>query len=125
MTLCGVLKDIMLVCASVIIWRSAVTLIQIFGYTIALGGIVYFRLGAEGVKNMVNDGSRKWAEYGNSRPAQRKIVTFGAVLLVVFILLTAMAPTVGYDPSKAVSGAVSDSKSWWDKTLGTTAANGN
>lgn len=50
LTLCGVLKDILLVCASVLIWGTPVTAIQLVGYSIALSGLVYFKLGGEKIR---------------------------------------------------------------------------
>jgi len=43
LTLAGVLKDILLIMGSVIIFGSLITPIQIFGYSIALGGLVFFK----------------------------------------------------------------------------------
>ncbi|QKX54341.1 uncharacterized protein TRUGW13939_01427, partial [Talaromyces rugulosus] len=53
MTLSGVLKDILLVVASLIIFRDPVTMTQVFGYGIALMGLIYYRLGAEGVSDLL------------------------------------------------------------------------
>ncbi|TAQ90641.1 hypothetical protein B7494_g1061 [Chlorociboria aeruginascens] len=50
MTLCGVLKNILLVVASVLIWGTVVTRLQVVGYGIALGGLVYYAVGYEGIK---------------------------------------------------------------------------
>ena len=47
LTLCGVLKDILLVCASMMIWGNPVTALQFFGYGIALSGLLYYKLGAD------------------------------------------------------------------------------
>ncbi|PWW73073.1 TPT-domain-containing protein [Tuber magnatum] len=47
LTLCGVLKDILLVCASMIIWGNPVTILQFFGYSIAISGLLYYKMGAE------------------------------------------------------------------------------
>ncbi|KAB2579607.1 hypothetical protein BFW01_g4925 [Lasiodiplodia theobromae] len=47
LTLCGVLKDILLVVASVVIFWDPVTGTQIFGYGIALAGLMYYKLGPE------------------------------------------------------------------------------
>lgn len=49
MTLSGVLKDILLVVASLIIFRDPITMTQVFGYGIALVGLIYYRLGVEGL----------------------------------------------------------------------------
>lgn len=97
MTLCGVLKDILLVCASIAIFGSPVTPLQFFGYSIALGGMVYYKLGADGIKSFFTEMNRQWAEYGAKHPAQRKIVTFFIVLFVIVLVLGGLAPTVGYD----------------------------
>lgn len=53
MTLSGVLKDIFLVVASLIIFRDPVTTTQVFGYGIALMGLIYYRLGAEGLGDLL------------------------------------------------------------------------
>jgi len=53
LTLSGVLKDILLVVASVVIWHSPLTILQIFGYSIAVGGLVLYKLGANKLKEAV------------------------------------------------------------------------
>ncbi|KAK3398996.1 triose-phosphate transporter family-domain-containing protein [Sordaria brevicollis] len=47
MTLTGILKNILLVGASVVIWQTSITPMQFFGYAIALGGLVYYSLGRD------------------------------------------------------------------------------
>lgn len=49
MTLCGVLKNILLVVASVLIWGTIITGLQVFGYGIATAGLIYYGVGYEGV----------------------------------------------------------------------------
>jgi hypothetical protein len=49
MTLCGVLKNILLVIASVAIWGTIITWLQVLGYGIATAGLVYYGVGYEGV----------------------------------------------------------------------------
>ncbi|CAG8972082.1 hypothetical protein HYALB_00004948 [Hymenoscyphus albidus] len=49
MTLCGVLKNILLVVASILIWATIITPIQFFGYSIALCGLVYYGVGYDGI----------------------------------------------------------------------------
>ena len=58
----------MLVVASMAIWGTQVSGLQFFGYSIALCGMVYYKLGAETLKNYAGEASRQWAEFGNSRP---------------------------------------------------------
>ena len=97
MTLCGVLKDILLVFASIAIWGTPISGLQAFGYSIALGGLVYYKLGAATIKAQFSDVGRLWAEFGSNRPALRKVIVFGGVLMIFFIVLGGLAPTVGYD----------------------------
>lgn len=109
LTLCGVLKDIFLVFASIAIWGTPVSGLQYFGYSIALCGLVYYKLGGEVLKAQLGEINRTWAEYGVRRPAARKAIVFGVVLLLVFLVLGGIAPRVGYG---SLSGIIADS----DKT---------
>jgi hypothetical protein len=93
LTLCGVLKDIMLVVASMLIWGTPVSALQFFGYSIALSGMLYYKLGAEQLKGYASRLGRSWSELGVQRPALRKFVVFLAILLTIFILLGGLAPT--------------------------------
>ncbi|ERS96280.1 uncharacterized protein SPSK_01726 [Sporothrix schenckii 1099-18] len=93
LTLCGVLKDILLVAASMLIWGTPVTGLQFFGYGIALCGMVYFKLGYDTLKNYAAEGGRKWAEFGATRPALRKIIIGGTVLAAVFLVFTWASPS--------------------------------
>jgi drug/metabolite transporter (DMT)-like permease len=43
LTLAGVFKDILLITGSVLIFGSQVTPLQVFGYSIALGGLIFFK----------------------------------------------------------------------------------
>ncbi|KAI2631989.1 TPT-domain-containing protein [Hypoxylon sp. NC1633] len=107
MTLCGVLKDVLLVIASMLIWGTPVSSLQAFGYTIALGGMIYYKLGFDALKGYAGEAGRQWAEFGAARPALRKVAVIGAVLLFVFILFGGLAPTYApdYDPSQYLAGA--------------------
>ena len=96
MTLCGVLKDILLVFASVVM-GTTVSGLQYFGYGIALCGLIYFKLGADMIKAQFSEANRQWAEYGAKRPAMRKVIVFGIILIVVSALLGGIAPSAGYD----------------------------
>ena len=116
MTLCGVLKDILLVFASIMIWGTPVSALQYFGYSIALGGMIYYKLGADSIKSFISELGRQWGEYGAKHPAQRKVVVFGLVILIIFVILGGLAPTVGYDPTQIVK----DGTKWWTSSEGTT-----
>lgn len=103
MTLCGVLKDIILVGASIAIWGTPVSALQYFGYSIALCGLVYYKLGGATIKAQFSEMSRAWAEYGAKHPALRKLIVFGSIVVLLFILLGGLAPTVGYDSTYLTS----------------------
>ena len=107
MTLSGVLKDILLVGASIFIFRDPVSGLQAFGYTIALIGLVYYKLGADQLKGYVGQGQRAWADYGVQHPALRRVIVFGLVLTTLFILLGGLsvggALPDGYDPAPYVN----------------------
>ncbi|SMQ51494.1 unnamed protein product [Zymoseptoria tritici ST99CH_1A5] len=87
MTLSGVLKDILLVLASMLIFRDPVAPLQFFGYSIALGGLVYYKLGGEKLREHMGGLQRSWAEYGVQHPAARKIIVFIGVMVTLGLLL--------------------------------------
>lgn len=74
------------------LFRDPVTLLQAFGYSIALGGLVWYKLGGEKLKEFLGQGSMKWAEFGQTRPALRKLMVFGAVIASVFMILSSLGP---------------------------------
>ncbi|KPM45027.1 hypothetical protein AK830_g1566 [Neonectria ditissima] len=102
LTLCGVLKDIMLVAASMAIWGTQVSGLQFFGYSIALGGMVYYKLGYEQIKGHLSDANRQWAEFGARKPVLRKLTIIVATAFLIFTLFGGLAPSYApeYDPSK-------------------------
>lgn len=83
------------------IWGTPVSGLQFFGYSIALGGLLYYRLGTEKLKDYGGRAARSWAEYGVQHPAMRKMLVFGLMLLTVFILLGGLAPTLAPAASHA------------------------
>jgi hypothetical protein len=79
------------------IWGTPVTALQFFGYSIALGGLVYYKLGADQIKDYAGKASLSWAEYGRTNPAMRKAIVFGAGLLFIFLLVGGLAPSYAGD----------------------------
>lgn len=104
MTLCGVLKDILLVAASMAIWHNPVTFTQFFGYGIALIGLVYYKLGGDKMREYTGQANRAWAEYGASHPGQRKLVVIGAAVLIFFLLAGSMAPSYAAGSYESMKG---------------------
>ena len=43
LTLAGVFKDILLISGSVLLWGTPITPLQVFGYSIALGGLILYK----------------------------------------------------------------------------------
>lgn len=83
----GILKDILLVVASMMIFLDPVTLQQFFGYAIALGGLVYYKLGAEKMRSLTTDVRLQVGEYKRDNPAKVKGLALGAVAAVVLFVL--------------------------------------
>lgn len=104
LTLCGVLKDILLVGLSMLIWGAPVSGTQFFGYGIALAGMMYYKLGADQIKQYVAHGGRSWQEFGQNRPAMRKALIFGIVLFTMFVLLGGLAPAYAPDQTNKLKG---------------------
>ncbi|KAF2203916.1 TPT-domain-containing protein [Delitschia confertaspora ATCC 74209] len=88
LTLCGVLKDILLVCLSMLLFKDPVSLLQAFGYSIALGGMLYYKLGADEIKRYLTEGRMKWAEFGSTQPVARKLTVFGVILFCIILFGT-------------------------------------
>lgn len=90
------LKDILLVVASIAIWNTPISGLQYFGYSIALCGLIYYKLGGEVLKAQLGEINRAWADYGVRHPALRKLIVFGSVLIFLILVLGGIAPRVGY-----------------------------
>jgi hypothetical protein len=99
LTLSGVLKDILLVFASIMLFRDPVSLLQAFGYSIALGGLVYYKLGGSKMKEWLGHGSLAWAELGQTRPILRKLLILGGVIVSFFLVIGSLGPR--YAPESA------------------------
>jgi hypothetical protein len=107
LTLCGVLKDILLVVASILIWGTKISGLQVFGYGIALAGMVYYKLGQKELKPYLQEGSRRWAEFGATRPVVRKLIVIGSIFCLVILLLAGVGPQTGVDTQKLIDAAKS------------------
>ncbi|KAL8343315.1 hypothetical protein RB598_004586 [Gaeumannomyces tritici] len=92
LTICGVLKDVLLVAASMVIWQTEVSALQFFGYSVALAGMVNYKLGTEAIRGYAADTGRAWAEFGAQRPARRQLVVLASVFTLLVIVLWGMGP---------------------------------
>jgi len=94
-----------------IIWGTPVSTLQFFGYSIALSGLLYYKLGADQLKGYANQGLHAWSEFGVQRPALRKVAIFGLVLCTIFILLGGLAPTYAPQSTDALRNLLGGGKS--------------
>lgn len=98
LTLCGVLKDILLVMASMAIFGDPVTIIQYFGYSIALGGLVYYRLGGEKLQQLGRQTRLTVGDYQREHPIRSRAVGLCATLAVIGVVVWTwlpVAPSLG------------------------------
>lgn len=91
------------------LFRDPVSLLQAFGYGIALAGLLYYKLGAEQLKEYLSKGGMAWSEFGNNRPAARKMLVFAMLLVTIFILLGGLAPRLA---PEATANALGEMGTW-------------
>ncbi len=101
MTLTGILKNILLVIISVMIWHTNITGIQFLGYSVALVGLVYYSIGWDqltalsqamwvhvkgGYESVRGSPSAAGEEQGRLTSAVRRALIMGAAALTVMVL---------------------------------------
>lgn len=93
MTLTGILKSILLVIISVIIWQTTISPLQFFGYAIALAGLVYYSLGYENLSKGYQLAS-SWAgdtwksgREGQWTPERRRCIVISGILCFISLLV--------------------------------------
>ncbi|KAJ4420952.1 hypothetical protein N0V82_003993 [Gnomoniopsis sp. IMI 355080] len=102
LTMSGVLKDILLVFASMFIFHDPVTGQQFFGYSIALAGLTYYKLGAENLQSLATDARLRFGDYRQKNPARTKLVGIVAMFILVAWAFWMWGPTAGGDYAKYV-----------------------
>lgn len=101
LTMSGILKDILLVCASLIIFRDPVTLQQYFGYSIALGGLCYYKLGAEKIQSAFTDARLQMGTMRQNHPARAKAAMGGAIFAGILFAAYLFWPNLHMPPTIA------------------------
>jgi len=101
MTLTGILKNILLVIISVMIWHTNISWIQFLGYAVALGGLVYYSIGWDqittlsqtlwvytkgGYESVSGNASVAGEEQVLVTSAVRRALIMGAAALTVMVL---------------------------------------
>lgn len=95
MTLTGILKNILLIAASLLIWRTDISLLQAIGYSIAVGGLVVYSTGWDQLKSATVNGfvwlrtTIKNPEDGRLSPLVRRALVVVVLLLTLALLATA------------------------------------
>lgn len=106
MTLCGVLKNILLVIASVVIWGTIITPLQFVGYGIATAGLIYYGVGYEGLVAYY-EASRKnalkmWNGEANVSASRgslfRKALIISLYVMATLLLVVGIAVRTGKAP---------------------------
>ncbi|PHH84451.1 hypothetical protein CDD83_1929 [Cordyceps sp. RAO-2017] len=91
MTLSSILKNILLIAVSLIIWNTSITLLQFVGYGIALAGLVYYSIGYDQLF-ATSQVLAKWTAAKLDSPhasASRRMImlsAFASCLLLIFLL---------------------------------------
>ncbi|KAF4449807.1 hypothetical protein F53441_7002 [Fusarium austroafricanum] len=94
MTLSGILKSILLVATSVVIWSTHISLTQTLGYSIALIGLVLYSVGYEQLLNMWDEvvawGTGALNREGEMSPTLRKGIMIGCLGFITIIIAGAL-----------------------------------
>lgn len=91
-----------------LIWGTKISGLQAFGYSIAIIGMLYYKLGQKELKPFISEAGRRWAEFGAARPALRKLLLIGMFITAIVLLLGqvgSFAPE--YDPKGYIAAAKS------------------
>jgi disulfide bond formation protein DsbB len=110
LTLCGVLKDVLLVAASVLLWDTPVSSLHFFGYAISLAGLIYYKLGPDQLRASYETTRSSWTAFSAKNPIMKTLILLCTAIILIFALFGILLPTYapGYDPKTfLLSGAAS------------------
>lgn len=99
MTLTGILKNILLIIASVLIWKTSITFMQFVGYSVALFGLVIYSTGWEQLKTSGQGAFAKVRGVWNSQtldegrlsPLVRRAIFFALLVFITLLLVIGFA----------------------------------
>lgn len=86
-----------------LIFRDPVSGVQFFGYGIALSGLIYYKLGAEKLKEYFGQGGRNVGEYRSKHPAMSKFIIFVIAIFVILVLAGGLFPFVPTEYSQSAT----------------------
>ncbi|KAH7246220.1 triose-phosphate transporter family-domain-containing protein [Fusarium tricinctum] len=111
MTLSGILKSILLVAVSVVIWNTHISLLQTLGYSVALMGLVLYSVGYEQLLNTWEEavawGTGTLNREGEMSPTLRKIIMIGCLGFITVIIAGALWHYHGLDSAKVARATTS------------------
>ncbi|EKG19541.1 protein of unknown function DUF250 [Macrophomina phaseolina MS6] len=87
MTLCGILKNILIVVASMVLFQDPVTVTQAVGFVISLSGLIYYRLGSANFIHVGGNMVKFWEELGEQRAIDVKVAVAALFVYVLAILV--------------------------------------
>ncbi|UQC82258.1 triose-phosphate transporter [Colletotrichum lupini] len=99
MTLTGILKNILLIVVSVLIWHTSITALQFIGYAVALFGLVIYSTGWDQLKAS-SAGAITWSrgvwnshalDEGRLSPLLRRAIFFGLLTLITLMVVMGFA----------------------------------
>ncbi|KAK1687869.1 triose-phosphate transporter [Colletotrichum godetiae] len=99
MTLTGILKNILLIVVSVLIWHTSITALQFVGYAVALFGLVIYSTGWDQLKAS-GAGAVAWSrnvwnshalDEGRLSPLLRRAIFFGLLTLITLMVVMGFA----------------------------------
>ena len=107
MTLTGILKNILLVIASVMIWNTKITFLQILGYTVALVGLVYYSIGWDQIKTILSAAAAQVKSIFSATPSEEgRLSTAVRRGLLVAVSLFVVSFTVIHFLNSTSGGAI-------------------
>ncbi|KAF4983194.1 hypothetical protein FZEAL_1351 [Fusarium zealandicum] len=118
MALSGILKSILLVAASVLIWQTSIGLLQVLGYSVALLGLVLYSVGYEKILEAFRDAgtwiSGAWDSQGDTKtsPILRKCIYIG---LLGFLTIV-MAGSLWHFHGGSAADVMKSTSSWFGST---------
>lgn len=87
-----------------LIFHDPVSPIQFFGYSIALAGLVYYKLGADGVKNFARDAQLSLGTVRQNHPARAKGLIIGGVFVTLMVVTWFLWPSIPSEYKNVIPG---------------------
>jgi hypothetical protein len=80
-----------------LIWDTKVSRLQWLGYTIAVAGLIYYKVGAETLKSGFQSAGREWAQFSAKHPVLRILIVFVTFIMLFGVGFTLVTPAYATD----------------------------